>query len=139
MITQERAAPCADRATIERVREVHIAALNAGDVPRWAATFTQDAVRMPPHMPAIIGRERIRKWSGGFMARFAVCFSLTVEEVEIAGDWAFERGTYRLVLYPRGGGKASEENGKYILIYERQAEGGWGIARDIWNSDKPTR
>jgi ketosteroid isomerase-like protein len=28
-----------------------------------------------------------------------------------------------------------DEAGKYITIYQRQADGSWKMARDIWNSD----
>ena len=29
------------------------------------------------------------------------------------------------------------KNGKYIVIPQKQADGSWKLARDIWNSDKP--
>jgi ketosteroid isomerase-like protein len=64
-------------------------------------------------------------------------FSLSVEEVKAAGDWAFERGGYRNVLHPKAGGSHMGDNGKYVTIYQRQPGGSLGMARDIWNSDNP--
>ena len=48
---------------INKVREVHIAAVNDGDVDAWVATLTDDGVQMPPNAPAHLGSERIRAWS----------------------------------------------------------------------------
>jgi uncharacterized protein (TIGR02246 family) len=135
--TQESTTPEADRAGIDHIRDAHVASLNAGDGEGWAALFTQDGVQMPPNAPANVGIESIRGFSQGLLSLFRVEFSLTVDEVRIAGDWAFERGAYRITLHPKAGGGAMGDNGKYITIYERPAGGGWGVARDIWNSDNP--
>jgi len=83
----------ADVEAINNVREAHIAALNDGDVHAWVAAFTEDGVQMPPNAPANLGRERIRAWSQAFLASFRAEFTLLVDEVQVAGDWTFERGT----------------------------------------------
>lgn len=36
---------------------------------------------------------------------------------------------------PIDGGEALEDLCKGIIVYRRQADGGWKVARDIWNSD----
>ena len=122
---------------LDIVRDAHITALNAGDAEGWVTLFTEDGVQMPPNSPANVGRESIRAWSQGFLGYFNVEFALTVAEVKIAGDWAFERGGYNIVLSPKPGGGSMSDAGKYITIYERQADGVWAIARDIWNTDNP--
>lgn len=126
-----------DEAGIDRLRRVHVAALNDGDGDAWAACFTDAGVQMPPHFGNNVGKTAIRGWSQGFLSLFACRFSLSVEEVRVAADWAFERGHYRITLTPRAGGEALEDIGKYITVYERQSDGSWKIARDIWNSDQP--
>jgi ketosteroid isomerase-like protein len=96
------------------------------------------AVQMPPNYPANVGADAIRGWSGGMLAAFRAEFSLSPEEVQPAGtDWAFERGTYAITLTPRAGGDAIRDAGKYITLYQRQADGAWLMARDIWNSNNP--
>src|SRR6059036_2143619 len=92
-----------DIGAIQRVREAHIASLNAGDADAWARLFTDDGVQMPPNAPANIGREMIRAWANAFLSAFRAAFALSVAEVRVAGDWAFERGTYRIALTPRAG------------------------------------
>jgi len=126
-----------DLETIQRLREAHVAALNAGDADAWASLFTDDGVQMPPNAPTNRGREAVRAWSRAFLEAFRPAFALSVAEVRLAGDWAFERGAYRIALTPRAGGEPIPDVGKYITIYQRLPGGMWGIARDIWSTDHP--
>jgi uncharacterized protein (TIGR02246 family) len=137
MSGQENIASEADLRAIDRVREALVAALNQGNVDAWARVFSEDAVQMPPNAPANVGRARIRTWSQAFLDAFRAEFALEVAEVRVAADWAFERGTYRIRVTPRAGGEAFQDTGKYIAIYQMQADGAWLMARDIWNSDNP--
>lgn len=126
-----------DLETIDRVREAHVVALNAGDAEAWAGKFTDDGVQMPPHAPANIGRTAIAGWSKGFMGLFSLEFALAVDEVHVQAEWAFERGTYAITLNPKAGGPPMQDAGKYITVYQRQPGASWRMARDIWNSDNP--
>ncbi len=119
---------------IDKVRDEHVGALNAGDANAWVAQFADDGVQMPPNAPENVGKERIAQWSGGFLSTFKVQFELDVEEVRIIGDWAFERGGYAIRLTPVSGGPSMSDSGKYITIYQRGDGVDWKIARDIWNS-----
>lgn len=137
MTTNAETRKAIDTSEIDRLRDIHIAALNAGDADAWVACFANDAVQMPPHFGANSGKAAIERWSKGFLSIFTCKFSLSVEEVQAAGDWAFERGQYGIALTPRAGGEPMKDNGKYITIYQHQLDGFWKIARDIWNSDQP--
>lgn len=87
---------------LDLVRERHIAAFNDGDVNAWVGAFTADGVQSPPpNAPASLGRESIRAWSQALIAAFLVNFALAVDEVQVPGDWAFERGTYTINLTPK--------------------------------------
>lgn len=123
---------------LERLRGVHIAALNDGDADAWAACFAADAVQMPPNQPANVGIDGIREWSRGFLSAFSAEFSLAPAEVELAGsDCVIERGAYEIALTPKGGGgDPLRDRGKYLTVYRREGER-WLMARDIWNSDVP--
>src|SRR5947209_67979 len=137
-VTEQQSAPNqADLQAIDRVREAHVDALNHGDVDAWAGVFSEDVVQMPPNAPANVGRAAIRAWSHAFMDPFRAEFALQVDEVQRVGDWAFERGAYRIRVTPKAGGEGFQDAGKYITIYQKQANGTWLMARDIWNSDNP--
>ena len=72
-----------DLKDIDRVRDSHVAALNAGDAKLWAAQFTEDGVQMPPNAPANTGRAMIEAWSHSFLGQFRVQFALTVDEMHV--------------------------------------------------------
>ena len=59
--------------------------------------------------------------------------SANIESVEIAGagDLAYQWATYSLE-----GGEQSD-TGKFVEIYNRQADGSWKIRLTIFNSDNP--
>lgn len=126
-----------DLSGIDHLREAHVAAVNSGDAEAWADCFTDDGVQMPPYFAANTGNAAIRGWCKGFMSMFGSQFSLTVEEVQVADEWAFERGLYEITLTPKAGGGPMKDKGKYITLYRRLADGAWKMARDIWNSDLP--
>jgi uncharacterized protein (TIGR02246 family) len=122
---------------IDPVRQAHVAALNSGDVDAWAALFSEDGVQMPPHVAANVGRPTIRGWSQEFLRPFHAQFALEVDEVRVGGEWAFERGRYAITLTPKAGGPPIGDAGKYITIYQRQADDSWKVGHDIWNGDTP--
>lgn len=133
----ERYGDAAALRSIDKVRDDHVGALNAGDAEAWVAQFADDGVQMPPNAPANVGKERIGQWSSGFLGAFKVQFELDVDEVRVFEDWAFERGDYTIGLNPVAGGPSMGDSGKYITIYHHSGGSGWKIARDIWNSSNP--
>jgi uncharacterized protein (TIGR02246 family) len=126
-----------DQELIDAVRSAHAAALNARDAQAWVDLFAQDAVQMPPNAPANVGRKNIFAWSDGLLRAFKVKFALSVSELHVTGDRAFESGSYTITLTAASEGRAMEDVGKYVTVYERLPQGGWAIARDIWNSNQP--
>ncbi|MDD2235822.1 MAG: SgcJ/EcaC family oxidoreductase [Kiritimatiellae bacterium] len=135
MSRRERREEEAVPAAIDERRDAHVAALNAGDAEACAAQFTENGVQMPPNMPANEGRSTIQTCAQALVEQYRSQFALTVDEVRVAGDWAFERGGYTNCLTPHAGGPGIRDVGKYIMIYERDEDGAWWIACDIWNSD----
>ena len=102
----------------------------------WVGAFADDGVQMPPHFPANLGKGMIRSWSHGLLQSFSqVAFALSVDEQRVSSDWAFERGQYTITLTPKAEAQSADDTGKYITAYQRQGDGSWKMARDIWNSD----
>ena len=137
MNANERYGSEADLRAIDTIREDHVAALNAGNADAWVAQFAEDGVQMPPNAGANVGKAMIGSWSRGLLGHFRVQFALTVEEVRVLGDWAFERGGYTIGLDPAAGGPAMQDAGKYITLYRKTPADAWRMARDIWNSSNP--
>ena len=132
--SQQAPDQAAATAAINDIWKEYSASLNAGDISRWVALWTEDGVQMPPDEPAVVGKERIRARNQGVADQFRFDIGITNEEVRTAGDWAFARGTYRASLTPKQGGKPIPIDGKYMTILARQPNGSWKIHRDIFNS-----
>ena len=127
----------ADLEAISNLREEYVAAYDAGNLERLMINFTGDAMLMPPNEPEAAGYEVIESWFQDAFEEFTVELTVSSEEVGVAGEWAFDRGIYTAMFTPRAGGEPTEDNGKYIVILEKQPDGSWKIALDIWNSDNP--
>ncbi len=123
--------------TIGKIGEDFNAAYNAGDAAALADLFTDDAVLIPPNGAPHTGKERIQSRYQWRFDQFTVKHSINTEETKVAGDWAFSRGTYKLLLTPKEEGEPSEVTGMYILICQRQRDDSWKIARLIWNGNHP--
>jgi ketosteroid isomerase-like protein len=116
------------------------AAIMAGDTESYVALIAEDAVLMPPNAPPVIGKDAIRSWNQTVSQQFRIEGYTPVDnEVVLAGKWAFRRATADWTLRPLVGGEPIHDSGKFIIIYERQADGSWRVARDIWNSSTQTR
>lgn len=129
-----RATAAADVDAIDAVREREASVFGARDLDALAAIFTDDAVIMPPGEATVNGTPAIRDWAEGLLSQFDIEANYEESDVTVAGDWAFERYTGRMVLTPRGGGDPMEVPARGIHVYRRQDDGSWRIAQDIWNA-----
>jgi uncharacterized protein (TIGR02246 family) len=129
-----------DQAAAAAVNEIwreYSASLNADDLNRWMALWTDDGIQMPPDEPAVVGKKGIRARNQGVLDQFSFNIAITNAEVRTAGDLAFARGTYKATLTPKRGGNPIPIDGKYMTILSRQSDGSWKIYRDIFNSNVP--
>jgi ketosteroid isomerase-like protein len=101
------------------------------------AFYTPDAVLMPPNHGAVEGREKIAGFLQGLIDSGLTSIKLDTTTVASAGDLAYGQGRYTLDLAPPGGSPV-QDVGKYIVVYRRQANGGWRAVSDIFNSDHPS-
>jgi uncharacterized protein (TIGR02246 family) len=112
------------------------AAIIAGDTESYVDLIADDAVLMPPDAPPVIGKDAIRSWSDQMSRQFRFqAYKAVDHEVIVAGKWAFRRATADWTLTPAAGGQPIHDSGKFIIIYERQPDGSWRVARDIWNGN----
>lgn len=124
-----------DEAALRRALEIEMKAANAADAAGWAAVYTQDAVVLRPHAPAIEGREAIQQW----LATLPPISNAQGEVNEIFGygDLAYTRGTYSMTFLIPGVATPIDERGKFLQVFRKQGDGSWKMAREIYNSDLP--
>lgn len=99
--------------------------------------FTDDVVLLSPNEPVAVGRPAVRAWCAEYLKAFTIHWDNAESEFTVAGEWAFERYSYRQNDRPRSGGAAVTDTGKGLIIYHHDSDGKWRVARDAWNSDLP--
>ena len=72
-----------------------------------------------------------------FFTAFKVTMKDQTDDLTASGDLAFRRGTVALTLAPKTGEPPVEEVFKYLEAWQRQPDGSWKIAQDIFSSNKP--
>lgn len=123
----------ADMETIREHTAQAVAAFNAEDAATAVAHWADDAVRMPPTELDLVGRAAMQRSNEELFAELSATQTASVDEVQVFGDVAFSRGTWRMLQTPKAGGDEVERNGKWLIIHQRQSDGQWKGIRHIWN------
>jgi len=108
----------------------------SGDAARLAERYDDHAVSMPPGLPTLASRSVIEADFKAFFESNTATHRTSDADRRITGDFAIERARYEATIRPRDGGAAVREAGKHVVVYRRQADGGWKVFWEIWNSDK---
>jgi uncharacterized protein (TIGR02246 family) len=108
----------------------------AGDAAGVASLYSDDAMYMLPNELAVQGRMAIEQRLSSMMEQ------LTSRSIEIAGDITEVSGdlAYGTGMYKMSGevmGEPLEDEGKYLVVMKKQADGSWKIQAHIWNSNLP--
>ena len=122
----------ADVAAIESLTNQVMKAFNEGDLEAFMATIADNAVHMPPGYPVLIGKEAIRNWYTFDKISFDV--TISSDEIEICGDWAIQRATWKGSWTQKDSGETTQFEAKDIYIHRRQPDGSWKNSHTIWNS-----
>ena len=113
-------------------------AVEAKDLDKSVSYYSDDAIVLPPNASIATTKEAIRNIWKDLLASPGLAFRWKTTKVEVAksGDMAYLSGTYELTMNDATG-KPVSDRGKYIVVWEKQADGTWKAAADIWNSDLP--
>lgn len=125
-----------DIAAINALRAAYFAAYDSGDVAAIAGLVGEETVLNTP-TGSVAGTAAILAHYRDVFADRRAVFADHLDEVEVSGDIAFTRGTYRLTLLPRrGAGEAIERAGRYLVLLKRQPDAhyGWRIHREVVQS-----
>ncbi|MET0939294.1 MAG: nuclear transport factor 2 family protein [Gaiellaceae bacterium] len=124
-----------DLAAVESAADAYVAAMNAGDWALVAQAFTEDAFRIPPHEEPHHGREAIEAWLSGIEE--LISYDLTRDRIGGADGFAYVRGRYAITLRLKGAPGPITDQGDFLEIWWREADGTWRVAEAIWNTRAP--
>jgi ketosteroid isomerase-like protein len=118
---------------IEETRAAFVAALAGGDARAASAAYTGDARLLPPAAGVLRGRSAIQAfWQAGLDAGMLGAELETIEVGE-RSELAFEIGRYSLRLRPAEGGGEVVDRGTYVHVHERQPDGSWQRAVEMFS------
>lgn len=125
-------------ADVEAIRALfahNASVINSGDLDAWIGQFTEDAIFMPPNSAILKGRDAGREFARPWYEQLDIEFEISVDEIEVHGDWAFARWSYVGRYTPKAGGDTIQESGKEIWILRRQPDRTWKCSHIIYNTD----
>ena len=112
-------------------------AAQAKDLDRSISYYTANAILFPPKAPAVQGAENLRKVWQQLLATPGLQMSFTTTSVEVSrsGDLGWEYGTFQNSATDKKG-KITKETGKYVILWQKQADGSWKVAVDTASADQ---
>lgn len=124
-----------DVAKIKAVNEAYVLAWLKNDSTAVMKTLAPNAVLIPQGSRAIEGMKAIKQfwWPSGGKTTVKT-FTITTDEIGGEDEVAYVRGTFTLsFIYEAGSNKLERtNNGNYLMIMKRQADGARRISHRMW-------
>jgi len=118
-----------DQAAILKNDSAWNKALATGDTTKAMSFYSTDAVLMAPGAPLAVGIPEIDKTWHTMMHTPGFALTFTPDKITVMGDMAYELGSYQMSSKDKRG-KAHTENGKYLVVWARQADSSWKAVAD---------
>ena len=111
----------------------------AKDMDKLVGHYADDAVLMAPGGPAAVGKDAIRSALKQMVAdpTMTLKFQATKVDTSSAGDMGYSQGTYTLTLTDPQSKQLIHDNGNYVTVYSKGADGTWKAVSDIASSAVP--
>lgn len=131
-------------AKITQLHERDEAASRTADFETLRSLMSEDAVLMPPGKDWVRGVQALdqhyARMAEAMTAVEVTDYRLDFEEVVVVGDYAFEWGTIRGAVRPRGSEPSippDSSSYKVLRVLKKNPDGEWRVHRAIWNVNPP--
>ena len=110
----------------------------AKDLEQTIAFYSDDAIVLPPNATSAATKETVRNVWKDILAAPGLVISWKPSKVKLGhnGAMAWVSGVYELTMNDASG-KPINDRGKYLEVWEKQADGNWKCSADMWSSDLP--
>ena len=121
----------ADRAAIEKLKQLDVVATVARDAVAMADLWTDDAVRFGPDTPADVGKPAIQKTNERSTARPIKVLTLIPEtkDLTIWDGGAVEWRSLTASFVESSGGEPTHVRGTVLGVYKKLPDGSWKVFR----------
>jgi len=129
-----------DRAQLlERDRQWARLASEGRDVEAMIAYWTDDAVVLPPGLPAVVGKPALREYVQASLRIPGFRITWTSSDVRFSPDgnlaYMFSQNA---VTINGADGQPATTRGRAVTIWRRDSDDVWRCAVDIWNAEPAT-
>ena len=116
----------ADQAAVRKVLDEVSRTFDAGDYEAMLALYREDVIVSATGAPDTVGRDAWREGLKMLPPSVKLKLRFDTKELEIAGDLAYERGTFSVTAVdPAGGADQTVFDGRHIHMFKREADGSW--------------
>ena len=106
------------------------------DLEQTIAFYSDDAIMFPPNQTSAATKEAIRNGWKAMLGSPGLVISWQPTKVQVGkgGEMAWVSGRYELTMNDANG-KPINNRGKYLEVWQKQTDGNWKCAADMWNSN----
>ena len=119
-----------DELAIRELIDTWLRATREGAVETVLELMTPDVVFLVAGQPAMQGREAFEKGLRGMLASHAIESSSEIEEIAVAGDFAYCRTRLSVTITSKHGNTPMQRTGHTLSILRKNEDGRWQLARD---------
>ncbi len=125
-------------AAIRAVDQQWLGVFAAKDLEKAVAFCADDGSVLAPNAPIATGKEAISRLFSVFFALPNLKIAWAPARVQVAksGELGYTSGKYQMT-FTDPPGKVISDEGKYVTVWKKQADGSWSMLLDIFNSDLP--
>jgi len=130
----------ADEAEIRGLLDGIAASFKTGDMDKVLEAYADDVLVLGIDQPDVAGKEAWRMVLADQPSDVTIDVRMDTDELEIAGDLAYERGTYTATITSKATGALLQSvTNRHIHIFKRQPDGHWKAWRLMENATSPAR
>jgi uncharacterized protein (TIGR02246 family) len=108
--------------------------VSAGDIQGYISLFKDDVLWMPPNAQERRGKSDVFQAEAGAFSKYKFVFEMNPIEIrQLSDEWGMVLCSSQGIMTPAGGGEGTEFLYRVLFLVERQPDGRWLIARQIWN------
>ncbi|MEO8465008.1 MAG: DUF4440 domain-containing protein [Gammaproteobacteria bacterium] len=130
----------ADEAEIHKLLDSIAGSFKTGDMDQVLAIYADDVLVLGIDQPDVVGKAAWSKVLADQPKDVTISVRMDTKELEIAGDLAYERGSYTAEISSKATGALLQTvTNRHIHIFKRQPDGHWKAWRLMENATSPAR
>ena len=126
----------ADANSVRAADAAWLKVYSAKDLQKSVAFFDDQGSMLSPNDPIATGKAAISKLIASDFSFGDLTWQVDKAGVAKSGELGYTSGRYKF-SFKDPSGKPATDNGKYLTLWKKQADGSWKVLYDMFNTDQP--